>query len=317
MRTDRTSATPVSRPDAIALIGFGEAGAALAEGWQDTGQVQRIFAFDIKAASRDNAVSSAMWDRYRAGHVIGADHMEVALQEADCVFSVVTADQAEAAAIAAAPHLRPDALYVDCNSCAPATKLAAAAEITRHGARYVDLAIMSPIRPDRHLSPMLVAGPHAEAACETLAGLGMTPGMAGDTIGQAAATKMLRSVIIKGIEALTLESLLAARAAGVDEAVVASLDASMPGFDWAARAAYNMERTTTHGARRAAEMHEVAATVEGLGLPARMARATAAWQQDMGDLGLAPTADSNHMTYKDRADAIRDARANIRTEETS
>lgn len=308
---------PGNRPIAIAVIGFGEAGAALVEGWREAGLSSDVTAYDLKAASHDNAVSSAMWDRYGAFGVTGTDCLEQALAGADCVFSLVTADQATAAAGSAAPHLRPGAFYFDCNSCAPQTKRAASGAITRHGGRYVDLAIMSPIRPARHEAPMLISGPDRDDAARTLAILGIRPGIAGAEIGQAAATKMLRSVMIKGLEALTLESVLAAREAGVEEAVIASLDASMPGFDWPMKAAYNIERTTTHGLRRAAEMREVAATVEGLGLPARMAQATAAWQQDMGDLGLAPTADSTHMTYKDRADAIRDARANIRTEETS
>ena len=88
--------------------------------------------------------------------------------------------------------------------------------------------------------------------------------------------------------------------AGVDGEVLASLDASFPGFDWPARAAYMMERTTTHGIRRAAEMREVAKTVADLDLPDGMARAITGWQQLMGDLGLPPGPGD----YAARADAI-------------
>jgi hypothetical protein len=93
---------------------------------------------------------------------------------------------------------------------------------------------------------------------------------------------------------------LSARRAGVDREVLASLDASFPGFDWPRRAAYMLERSTTHGLRRAAEMREVAKTVDDLGLTGRMSRAITDWQQDMGDLGLTLDAEG----YAARADAI-------------
>jgi 3-hydroxyisobutyrate dehydrogenase-like beta-hydroxyacid dehydrogenase len=116
----------------------------------------------------------------------------------------------------------------------------------------------------------------------------MEPAVAGRRVGEASAIKMLRSVMVKGLEALTAECLLAARRAGVDATVLASLRASDPGFDWAARSAYNLERMTTHGLRRAAEMREAAATLRELGLPDRMALATAEWQAELGGLGLPP-----------------------------
>ena len=113
-------------------------------------------------------------------------------------------------------------------------------------------------------------------------------------------TQMLRSVMVKGIEALCLESLLAAQKAGVADQVIASLDASHPGWDWAAKAGYNLERMTTHGTRRAAEMREVAATVAALGLDNGMSRATAAWAEVVGALGL-PSTDEDFCA---RADAV-------------
>lgn len=297
-------------PCHVTLIGFGEAGAALAEGWTEIGIGADVQAFDLKAASTDNAVSDAMWDRFGAFGVTGHDRIDRALSGADAVFSLVTADQALAAAKAAAPHLGRDVLYFDCNSCAPSTKQAARDAVEAHGARYVDTAIMSPIRPKRHEAPLLIAGPHLADGATTMNALGMSPDLAGDAVGMASATKMLRSVMIKGLEALTLECLLAAREAGVDANVIASLDGSMPGWDWAARAAYNMERTTTHGTRRATEMRDVVRTVEDLGLTPRMAAATVEWQQDMGDLGIRFEARPGTDSYQDRADAIRDALRN-------
>ena len=107
-----------------------------------------------------------------------------------------------------------------------------------------------------------------------------------EAVGVASSIKMIRSVMMKGLEALVLECVLAGRAAGVDERVLASLDATYPGFDWPARAAYMMERTTTHGVRRAAEMREVVVTLKELGLPIDMAEATVNWQQRAGTAGI-------------------------------
>jgi 3-hydroxyisobutyrate dehydrogenase-like beta-hydroxyacid dehydrogenase len=252
----------------LGFQGFGEAGRALAQGLG-----RPAVAHDVKAVPPEPGV------------------MHVGLQGlagAGVIFCLVTADQAVAAAQAAAPHLAGGALWLDGNSCSPGAKRQAAEVIEGAGGRYVDLAIMAPIHPRLHKTPMLVSGPHADAAVRTLGELGMGPSMAGGRVGDASAIKMLRSVIVKGLEALTAESFLAARKAGVDAAVIASLQASDPGIDWLARGAYNLERTLVHGARRAAEMREVAATLRELGLPDRMALATADWQADLAALGVEP-----------------------------
>lgn len=280
--------------DVIGLLGFGEAGQAICAGW--AGAAGRPLVHDIKLTSP--ATQSGITAACAA---LGADPGPLSsLGQAGLVFCLVTADQAVAAARAAAPHLAPDCLWLDGNSCSPGAKRQAAEVIEAAGGRYVDLAIMAPIHPRLHRTAMLVSGPHAAAAQAALAPLGMVPALAGDRIGAASSIKMLRSVIVKGIEALTAESFLAARRAGVDAAVIASLQASDPGIDWLARGAYNLDRMMVHGARRAAEMAEVAATLRELGLPDRMAQATALWEAEIAALGLAP----GEADFASRADRI-------------
>ena len=286
----------VSEED-IALIGFGEAAEAFLGGW-GIGGSGRVRAFDVK--SLDPAQAGAMAARCRDAGALGCASPAEALAGAGLAFCLVTADQALAAAEAAAPHLHPGTLWLDGNSCAPGTKRAADAVIAAAGGRYVDMAIMAPVHPRRHATPVLLAGPAAEAAAARIAALGMRPSLAGARVGDASTIKMLRSVMVKGIEALTAECLLAARRAGVEGAVLASLQASDPGFDWTARSAYNLERMMVHGLRRAAEMREVAATLRELGLPDRLAAATADWQAELGGLGLAGGPDE----LADRADRI-------------
>ncbi len=275
-----------------ALFGFGEAGQAFAQGWGGGGSAHDLRAGDpalIEAARQWTTVLHAAPGPALAG--------------ARAVFCLVTADQALVAARTAAPHLAEGTLWLDGNSCAPDTKRRAEAVIAAAGGRYVDLAIMAPVHPRLHRTPALLAGPHAEAALRELAGLGMDWQVAGALVGDASTIKMLRSVMVKGFEALTAECLLAARRAGVEDAVLASLQASDPGWNWPARSAYNLERAMVHGTRRAAEMREVAATLRDLGLPDRMAVATALWQDQIAALALPGGPDD----LADRADRILDA----------
>jgi 3-hydroxyisobutyrate dehydrogenase-like beta-hydroxyacid dehydrogenase len=102
---------------------------------------------------------------------------------------------------------------------------------------------------------------------------------------------MVRSIMMKGLEALVCECVLAGRKAGVIETVLDSLDDTYPGFDWKRRSAYMLERVMTHGVRRAAEMREAALTVDLIGLDSAMARASVAWQRAVGDLNLRSTAE--------------------------
>ena len=141
---------------------------------------------------------------------------------------------------------------------------------------------MAPVHPAKLAVPLLVSGPHAETAVAALGAIGFSPKRVEGPVGSASTIKMLRSVMVKGIEALTAECFLAARKAGVAGEVAASLDASWPGADWTARANYNLGRIHDHGLRRAAEMEEVAKTLEQLGLGSEMARATASVQRRLG-----------------------------------
>ena len=267
-----------------ALLGFGEAGIAFAEQWGS--EAAAVRAYDIK--TDDPAMAPAKRADFARLGVTGADTLRAAVAGADLVLSVVTADQALTAARTVAPLLRREALYCDFNSVAPQTKRAAAKAVSDAGGRYADVAVMAPVRPQRLSVPLLVSGAHADEACALLREAGFAPRGIGGEVGRASMIKMLRSVMIKGIEAVTAECYLAAHAAGVVDEVTATLNASWPGVDWAERADYNLERMMVHGRRRAAEMDEVAATVAGLDLPNPMSRATAEAQRRIGQLELKP-----------------------------
>ncbi len=288
----------------IAFIGFGEAARAFLDGWRTRpGFGARVGAYDIKTDSHDADVRAAKRADYAAANVIGASSAPEAVAGAGVVFLVVTADQAHQAAMAALPGLAKGALVFDCDSCAPQTKERTAGEVDAAGARYVDVAVMAPVHPRLHRTPLLISGPHAKDAEAALAALDMWAAIHDGPVGSSSAVKMIRSIMMKGLEALVCECVLAGRKAGVIETVLDSLDDTYPGFDWRKRSAYMLERVMTHGVRRAAEMREVALTVDLLGLDGAMSRASVGWQQTVGDLCLRSSADEA-ADYRILADRI-------------
>jgi 3-hydroxyisobutyrate dehydrogenase-like beta-hydroxyacid dehydrogenase len=241
----------------VSLIGFGEAGQAFARqgGWR---------AFDVAPEKTQSAT------------------LAEALDGADVILSVVTADQALDAARQAAALIAPGTLFCDMNSVAPGTKKQAAAAIEAAGGRYVDVAVMAPVYPARLATPLLISGPHAAAGIAALIGLGFTNlRTVGDDVGRASTIKMLRSVMYKGMEALTAECLIACEKAGVTDEVLGSF-----GNDWSSGADYRLDRMMVHGLRRAAEMEEVVKTLEGLGVEAMMTQGTVMRQREIGGLGI-------------------------------
>ncbi|WP_296676913.1 NAD(P)-dependent oxidoreductase [Novosphingobium sp.] len=253
----------------VAIIGFGEAASTFARGgdWRE-----RACAFDI-----DPSRTSAMRDLgIRAASTAGE-----AVRSASLVISLVTADQALAAARQSAASLAPGALWCDMNSVAPDTKCAAAEAVQAGGARYIDVAVLAPVSGTGLHVPLLLAGPDAASAEAALRALGFDNiSRCGAEIGRASAVKMIRSVMIKGVEALTDEMMQAAQQAGVAAEVLASLDATERPFPWTVRAAYNCERMEKHGLRRAAEMEESAKTLQSLGVEPTMTRGTIQRQRD-------------------------------------
>lgn len=260
---------------ALALIGYGEAGStfACAAAWGN-----QAYGFDI---SPDREL--AMVDHGVRHAACARD----ALAGAPLVISLVTADQALSVATACAPLLSPGAIWCDMNSVAPDTKREAAALVEAAGGHYVDVAVLAPVNLAQLAVPLLISGMAAARAETLLRGAGFTnTRIVGDEVGRASAIKMIRSVMVKGIEALTAEMMLGAAAAGVTDEVLASLDASEKALPWAERAAYNVERMITHGLRRAAEMEESAKTLAFLGVEPVMTNATVCRQREMAGQGI-------------------------------
>lgn len=258
-----------------AVIGFGEAGSILGAGLVAAGL--EVATYDILLDSP--TARSAMSEKARANNVRAAADTAAAVADADLVLSAVTAGSSAQVAVEAAKSLHAGQIFLDINSCSPATKRGNAQAVERSGADYVEAAVMAPVPPQRMKVPMLLGGRRATEVAAALRKLGMNATPIADRIGVASAVKMCRSVMIKGIEALAVESLLAARRFGAEEEVLASLNGTFPSMGWLETLPdYLVSRAAEHGRRRAAEMREVAATLKDVGVDPTMALATAARQ---------------------------------------
>lgn len=253
----------------VALIGLGEVGRVFVEDLRAHGLTDLV-AWDT---AFDRPDSRAAVNAAELG-VVRATSAPAAASEADLVVCAVTAASSVPAAESVCGGLRAGTWFFDLNSCSPGHKTRAAELVEGAGSRYVEAALMSPIQPQRLASPFLLGGPHAAAFAAVAAEWGLSRATAySDVVGRAAATKLCRSVIVKGLESLFTEALLSARSYGVERDVLESLSNILPPADWEQVAVYFLDRTLLHGTRRAEEMREAAATVTDAGVDPLMSEA--------------------------------------------
>jgi 3-hydroxyisobutyrate dehydrogenase-like beta-hydroxyacid dehydrogenase len=277
---------------AIGFIGFGEAGSTIARGLRSAG-VERIFAYDIKPKTSDI--------------VTIVESPSALAASSEIIFSAVTSSSALDAAKQNAPFLTSRHTYADINSVSPALKQDIDRVISATGATFVEVAVMAPVSPYGHKVPMLLGAAGAKAFAQTMAPFGMRMEvLEGAKVGSAAAVKMCRSIVVKGIEALLFECVMAATKFEADDLVFASLKETWPGIDWKKLADYTSGRVVVHGERRAREMDEVAETLKAIGIDPIMAEAAARRQDWSAHMNLrAHFAPEGPTTYQEVVDVIR------------
>lgn len=256
----------------IALVGFGEAGGIL--GHDLAKQGIDVSFFDILLRSKKGR--AAMLAKAATSGAHAKETLREAVRGVELVISAVTASSAPSVAREAAPLLAPGQFFLDINSVSPETKRREARHFEKSKGQFVEAAVMAPVPPQRIEVPMLLGGRCAAALVPRLQATGMNASAVSDEIGVASAIKMCRSVMIKGLEALAIESLFAARRYGAEDAVLASLDATFPSMGWKARLPdYLIGRVAEHGRRRAAEMREAALAVAEVGMAPLLTERTA------------------------------------------
>jgi 3-hydroxyisobutyrate dehydrogenase-like beta-hydroxyacid dehydrogenase len=277
----------------IAIVGYGEVGGIFARGLLGQAGVGEVRAWDILFAQPgDELRQNAQRDGVQL-----ASGVQGLCAAADVIISAVTASNTLAVAQQVAAHIRPGALLLDLNSASPGTKQKAGAAIAAAGAHYVEAGVMTSVPPYGIKVPMLLGGAKAAELAATLAVWGLNAKPVSAELGVASAIKMCRSVMIKGLEALVIESYTTARAYGVEDHVLPTLQETFPSIDWSKQGAYFFSRVVQHGKRRAEEMREAANTVREAGFEPLMTAAIAGKQQWVAD----------HARDKLFADVARDA----------
>jgi 3-hydroxyisobutyrate dehydrogenase len=263
----------MSKLQRVGIIGFGEVGQIFARDLR-AADVAHIKVFDVAFSDPDSGPSHAL----KQNNVEACKTAPEVARDSQLIISAVTADATLAAAQSLVPGLAKGTYVLDLNSASPGVKRAAAAAIDGASGRYVEAAVMSSVPPQGIRSPMLLGGAYARDFLAAAEGLGLNAKVFSEELGQASATKMCRSIIVKGFEAIVTESMLAARRYGVEESVLASLTDLFPHPNWPELARYVISRSLEHGARRAEEMREAARTASEAGVEPVMSLSTAARQ---------------------------------------
>ena len=283
-------------PRVIALLGFGEAGSAIARGlasesgWRGPSKPgdnapRRVIAIDT-ALDKDPR-GTALGKVARGLDVAISDRYTEALGEADLVICAVQGEHALSAAKSAAPLLKKGAHYLDLCTVSGRMSDEDRAEIETGAGRYVDVAVMGGFFKQGIKAPMLVAGEDAAGAVAWMNDNGFVATLLGPKPGSASSVKMLRSTLVKGIEALGVEALVAAQRQGILDEVLGCLgDADSMGLS--GFITMLVQTHVVHAHRRWEEMGLVAQTLRETGVDPLMTETIEKSHRRTVDAHIAP-----------------------------
>ncbi len=295
----------------IGIVGYGEVGKIFAAGLCTQSDVAGVAVWDIVLSDGGAAArAAAMREHAHAAHVQAVGSMAALCAGRALIISAVTASNTLAVAREAAPHMEPGTVFLDLNSASPATKQQCAALVEANGAHYVEAGVMTSVPPYGIKVPMLLGGARAAALAAQLDAWGMQATAVSEQLGVASAIKMCRSVMIKGLEALVIESYATARAYGVEDHVLPTLQETFPSINWEEQGSYFFSRVVQHGKRRAEEMREAARTVQEAGFEPTMTAHIADKQQWVAELAAKGIFESlgKNANWRQYADALLAAR---------
>jgi len=283
-------------PRVIALLGFGEAGTAIARGLAANGGWRGVAKAGDNAPRRLIAIDTAL-DKDPRGAALGNEARQLdiaisadytaALSEADLVISAVQGEFAIDAARAAAPLLKKGAHYLDLCTVTGKMSDEDRAEIETGGGRYIDVAVMGGFFSQGIKAPMLVAGADVEPVVGWMKANGFVATALGPRPGSASSVKMVRSVLVKGLEALGVEALVTAQRQGILEEVLGCLgDADAMGLS--GFIAMLVQTHIVHAHRRWEEMGLVAQTLRETGVDPLMTETIEKSHRRSVDAHIAP-----------------------------
>ena len=269
---------------AVAIVGFGELGEALARALSAAGRpAPRAFSRPRAAPAKADALRRRM----EAAGAEPTATLELALAGVDLVLVCVPGCASREVADRARAALAPGALYADLATAPAEDKEAAAEVVAAADARYVDAAVLGAVAAAGARVPILASGHGAAAFAEVGAGFGLAVTPLQAPAGAAARVKLLRSVYLKGRDALIAEMLLAARRHGVEQAVADSIQGPGEEVPFPALADRVLTSLAVHAERRAEELRASAALLHASGVEAAATAGAALRLQLFAEAGLA------------------------------
>lgn len=267
----------------ITFIGFGEAAYHIAKGLKSEG-LKEIIAHDIN--QNDDKKGSIIRKRAKEAEVTLVDSLEEAYTSSKYILSLTSAKVAYDIAQSILPNLTKGQNYVDMNSAAPIVKSDIDSILREEGVLVCDGAVMSTVPGNGHKVQIFLSGDGAKDFYEGLSKYGMNLTILNTPIGGASAIKMFRSVFMKGLPQLMMESFYPAMKFGALEPLVDSINQSIYGKTMEDLANVFMARTMVHAERRAKEMGDVISTLENMGIDASMSKSTKTKLEQLAELNL-------------------------------
>lgn len=255
----------------ITFIGFGEAAFHIANGLKSEG-LMNIVAYDIN--QNDEKRGEIIRKRAEEAGITLADTLEEAYSSAKFIASLTSSKVAYEVAELIIPNLLPGQVFVDMNSAAPVLKRDIGNILHAEGVLVCDAAVMSTVPGSGHKVPIFLSGEGANAFHDSLKEYGMNLTNLNAPIGGSSAIKMFRSVFMKGLPQLMIESMIPAAKFGALDALVESLNETIVGKTIEDLANVFIARTVVHAERRAKEMTDVVSTLESMGIDASMSKST-------------------------------------------
>lgn len=255
----------------IGFIGFGEAAYNIAKGLKEDG-IFHITAYDKFWNIEPQA--SIIGKRAREIDVSLASSLEEMIKESDYILSAVSANFALPLAREAKQYLEKGKCFVDMNAASPMTKEEVSEVILETGASFVDAAVMGPIPVYKHKVPISVCGNGAKGFLNVFSAYGMDLTYMGEKPGSASASKMFRSIFMKGFVAILLETIIASNKYQIEDDVLSSIQKTLQDGSFNEIINNLLTRGVIHSERREHEMEEVITTLQSLGVDYTMSEGT-------------------------------------------
>jgi 3-hydroxyisobutyrate dehydrogenase-like beta-hydroxyacid dehydrogenase len=251
----------------VTVVGLGEAGKLYATGLLQSGAVVR--GYDPYVTISDASVAQF-------------DDIVTAVDAADLVISLVGATASTPVAERVIPYLGASTVYADFNTSSPAVKASLAQKAAEAGILFADVAVLAPVPRAGSKTPLMASGTGAERAAELLRPFEVPIEVIGGEAGTAASRKLLRSVFMKGLAALVLETVAAGAAAGSENWIRDQMAAELGPSGHAL-----VERLITgshaHAVRRTHEVEDALDYVRQLDTPTWMTEGALKWLSHLAD----------------------------------